>query len=82
MCDELLLGEDEGECSLLTSPLKFKNMFLFEGQLEAMCPKPKHLKHLKVGLSCVVLVELGLGVGSWEDLEGVLKSFFSLPFQG
>jgi len=46
VCDELLLGEEGGECSLSTSPLEFKNMFLFEGQLEALCPKPKHLKHL------------------------------------
>jgi len=34
------------------------------------------------GLSCMDLDEFVLGVGSWEDLEGVLTSFLSLPFQG
>ena len=30
--------------SLMTTP-SLTIMFLFEGQLDAMCPKPKHLKH-------------------------------------
>jgi len=47
MCGGELFGEEAGEeCSLSNSPLAFKNMFLLEGQLETMCPKPKHLKHL------------------------------------
>jgi len=34
--EEELLGEGGEECSLSTSPLGFKIMFLFVGQFEAM----------------------------------------------
>jgi len=52
--DVFLEGEGEEECSLSTSPLAFMVMVLLEGQLEAMCAYPKHIKHL---------IELDLCVG-------------------
>jgi len=90
MWEEELLGSKGEECSLSTCPLRFKVMVLFNGQLEAMCPYPKHLKHLmelvlesweELGVSFKVLAELDLEGGSWEPLEGYLSCFFSLPFK-
>ena len=40
-------------------------MFLFEGQLDAMCPKPKHLKHFLVE---VLVGDLGVEVEGLEYL--------------
>ena len=63
-------------------PPTFTIMFLLEGQFAAMCPKPKHLKHIwfevLVGDSRVEvegLETLGLEVVSFVKLEGKLFEY-------
>ena len=80
--EEVLLGEGGEKCSLSTSFLKFKAMVLLVWQFEAMCPYPKHLKHLmeldlwEVEWWMWSLGDLLLLSGSWWELEGNLSCFF------
>ena len=51
--------------SLMTTPL-LTIMFLFEGQLVAICPKPRHLKHF---LLEVLVRDLGVERKGLETVE-------------